>query len=102
MGKQSRKDSRADDGRGLVTAGEIVAARGDHSTGHEIGFNSEDLILAPPVSDSQAQFVTELVITDENKLESGDLQPALSLIICHLVQVQDLQGFRFLIPVNRS
>ncbi len=43
---------------------EIIAAKGDRSTGHEIGFNADNLIQAPPVSDHQAQYITELVITD--------------------------------------
>lgn len=43
---------------------EIIAEKGDHSTGHEIGFSGNDLILAPPVSDRQAKFITELDITD--------------------------------------
>jgi len=43
---------------------EIVSAKGDHSTGHEIGFNADNLIFAPPASDVPAQFVTELNITD--------------------------------------
>ncbi|MCK5098721.1 MAG: hypothetical protein KAR45_11500, partial [Desulfobacteraceae bacterium] len=42
---------------------EIISEKGDHSTGHEIGFKGNDLILAPPVSDSQAQSITELTIT---------------------------------------
>ncbi len=41
---------------------EIIAEKGDHSTGHEIGFSGDDLILAPPVSDNQAQSITELTI----------------------------------------
>ena len=45
---------------------DIIAAKGDHSTGHEIGFNADNVILAPPVSDSQAQFITELIITGTN------------------------------------
>ncbi|MCK5541270.1 MAG: flagellar hook-associated protein FlgL [Desulfobacterales bacterium] len=43
---------------------EIVAAKGDSSTGHEIGFSGNNLILAPPVSDTQAQFVTGIDIID--------------------------------------
>jgi flagellar hook-associated protein 3 len=43
---------------------EIVATKGDHSTGHEIGFSGNDLILAPPVSDRQAQSITGIDITD--------------------------------------
>ncbi len=43
---------------------EIVSEKGDHSIGHEIGFDWENLILAPPVSDEQAKYVTELTIRD--------------------------------------
>lgn len=43
---------------------EIITAKGDLSTGHEIGFNKENLVQAPPVSDNQAQYITDLVITD--------------------------------------
>ena len=43
---------------------EIIKAKGDLSTGHEIGFNENNLIQAPPVSDNQAQYITELVIID--------------------------------------
>ncbi len=43
---------------------EIIAEKGDHSTGHEIGFSDSDLIFAPPVSDRQALFVTEIDIID--------------------------------------
>ena len=41
---------------------EIIAEKGDHSTGHEIGFSGNDLTLAPPTSDNQAQSITELTI----------------------------------------
>ena len=43
---------------------EIIAAKGDLSVGNEIGFNGDNSIQAPPVSDYQAQYITELVITD--------------------------------------
>jgi flagellar hook-associated protein 3 len=43
---------------------EIVSGKGDASTGHEIGFSNRDLILAPPVSDTQARFITEISIID--------------------------------------
>ncbi len=43
---------------------EIISAKGDLSIGHEIGFNAENLIQAPPVSDQPAQYITELVIVD--------------------------------------
>jgi flagellar hook-associated protein 3 FlgL len=43
---------------------EIMTARGDLSVGNEIGFNGDNSISAPPVSDHQAQYITELVITD--------------------------------------
>ncbi len=42
---------------------EIIAEKGDRSLGHEIGFNGDDLILAPPVSDTGAKSITELTIT---------------------------------------
>lgn len=41
---------------------DIVPAQGDHSVGHEIGFNKDDTVYAPPVSDQTAVHVTELVI----------------------------------------
>ncbi|MCD4741893.1 MAG: flagellar hook-associated protein FlgL [Desulfobacteraceae bacterium] len=43
---------------------EIVSGKGDHSTGHEIGFSGNNLILAPPLSDTRAQSITELNIID--------------------------------------
>ncbi len=43
---------------------EIIKAKGDLSTGHEIGFNADNLIQVPAVSDNQAKYITELVITD--------------------------------------
>nr|NJM03602.1 flagellar hook-associated protein FlgL [Desulfobacula sp.] len=43
---------------------EIVTAKGDLSVGNEIGFNGDNSISAPPVSDHQAQYITELVIRD--------------------------------------
>ncbi|MBU1196504.1 MAG: flagellar hook-associated protein FlgL [Proteobacteria bacterium] len=43
---------------------EIVSAKGDRSIGHEIGYNGTNTIQAPPVSDYQAQYITELVIAD--------------------------------------
>ncbi|MCP3941180.1 MAG: flagellar hook-associated protein 3 [Desulfobacteraceae bacterium] len=42
---------------------EIVSAQGDHSLGHEIGFNGEDSTYAPPTSDTSGVYVTELIIT---------------------------------------
>jgi flagellar hook-associated protein 3 FlgL len=43
---------------------EIIAAQGDHSIGHEIGFNEDNVTQAPPVSDTQAQYITDLVFVD--------------------------------------
>ncbi|SDT85730.1 flagellar hook-associated protein FlgL [Desulfobacula phenolica] len=43
---------------------EIVSAQGDHSIGHEIGFNTDNSIYAPPTSDTNAVFVTDLTIPD--------------------------------------
>lgn len=43
---------------------EIVSASGDHSVGHEIGYNENNLVQVPPVSDTQAQYITQLVIVD--------------------------------------
>ena len=48
---------------------EIFPAGEDDSIGHEIGFNDQDLIHAPPVSDSPARFITELVFTDNTNDE---------------------------------
>lgn len=48
---------------------EIIPAGGDQSVGHEIGFNADDLIQAPPVSDNPAQYITELVIEDNSNDE---------------------------------
>ncbi len=42
---------------------EIVSAQGDHSIGHEIGFNGDNSISAPPTSDTNAVFVTDLIIS---------------------------------------
>lgn len=49
--------------RGQSIEFDIVAAQGDHSVGNEIGFNGDNSIYAPPTSDTQAVFVTDLVIT---------------------------------------
>lgn len=43
---------------------EIIPAKEDDSTGHEIGFNADNQFQAPPVSDTQASYITELVIAD--------------------------------------
>jgi|GEM_PF-819854 len=43
---------------------EIIPAKGDQSAGHEIGFNADNMIQSSPVSDTQAQYITELVFTD--------------------------------------
>ncbi len=42
---------------------EIVPAKGDHSIGHEIGFNADDTIYSPPVSDTKAVPVTDITIS---------------------------------------
>ncbi len=55
---------------------EIVAAKDDHSIGHEIGFNADNLILSPPVSDSKVQSFTNLVINGtNNKLDFMEIIP---------------------------
>ena len=41
---------------------EIIPAKGDHSAGHEIGFNGNDTMIEPPVSDTPAQHITDLII----------------------------------------
>jgi flagellar hook-associated protein 3 FlgL len=43
---------------------EMVAAQGDKSIGHEIGFNGTDEIQAPPVSDTPGTFITDLTLVD--------------------------------------
>ncbi|WP_022664684.1 flagellar hook-associated protein FlgL [Desulfospira joergensenii] len=43
---------------------EIIPAQGDQSTGHEIGFNADNVIQAPAVSDNQAVYITDLVFVD--------------------------------------
>jgi len=50
--------------KGDFIAFEILADKGDLSAGHEIGFNADNLIQAPPVSDNQATYITQLVIED--------------------------------------
>jgi flagellar hook-associated protein 3 len=50
--------------RGQYIEFEIVSAQGDHSVGHEIGFNGDNSIYAPPTSDANAVFVTDLIIKD--------------------------------------
>ncbi|MDD9303613.1 MAG: hypothetical protein HUK40_15235 [Desulfobacter sp.] len=52
------------DNQGDYISFEIIPPMGDHSAGHEIGFNGDNIIKAPPVSDTEAAYVTELVITD--------------------------------------
>ena len=42
---------------------EIVPASGDHSIGHEIGFHTENMTYAPPVSDNNPEYITELTVT---------------------------------------
>ncbi len=42
---------------------DIVPSKGDHSIGHEIGFNSDNTIYAPPVSDKKAVPITNLNIS---------------------------------------
>ncbi len=49
--------------RGQFIEFEIVSAQGDHSVGHEIGFNGDNSIYAPPTSDTNAVFVTDLIIS---------------------------------------
>ncbi|MBU4130458.1 MAG: flagellar hook-associated protein FlgL, partial [Proteobacteria bacterium] len=49
--------------RGQFIEFEIVSAQGDHSVGNEIGFNKANSIYAPPTSDKNAVFVTDLVIS---------------------------------------
>ena len=41
---------------------DIVSEKGDHSTGHEIGFNENNMIYEPPVSDTKAEYITDIVI----------------------------------------
>ncbi|WDP89781.1 MAG: flagellar hook-associated protein FlgL [Desulfobacter sp.] len=48
--------------RGHSVSFEIVSAKGDHSTGHEIGFPGDNTVHAQPTSDQNATFVTELTI----------------------------------------
>ncbi len=48
--------------RGQYIEFEIVSAQGDHSIGNEIGFNGDNSIYAPPTSDTNAVFVTDLTI----------------------------------------
>lgn len=57
---------------------DIVSAKGDSSTGHEIGFNGSDSVYAPPVSDTAAFFVNELTITDtaNDTIEFVETHPA--------------------------
>lgn len=49
--------------RGQFIEFEIVSAKGDHSIGHEIGFNADNSIYVPPTSDKNAVFVTDLPIS---------------------------------------
>ncbi len=49
--------------RGQYIEFEIVSAQGDQSIGDEIGFNGDNSIYAPPTSDTNAVFVTDLDIT---------------------------------------
>ncbi len=45
---------------------EIVPAKGDHSIGHEIGFNKDNSIYAPSTSDTVAALESDLIITSSN------------------------------------
>jgi flagellar hook-associated protein 3 FlgL len=42
---------------------DMVPFKGDHSTGNEMGFNENDMIYEPPVSDTKAEYITDIVIT---------------------------------------
>ncbi len=64
---------------------EIVPAKGDHSLGHEIGFNADNSIAAPPVSDTYPQYITERVITNGvndtiqfNEIDSTGIPPGVT------------------------
>ncbi len=48
--------------RGQYIEFDIVSAKGDHSIGHEIGFNADNAVYAPPTSDRTAVFITDLTI----------------------------------------
>ena len=41
---------------------DIIPQKGDHGLADEIGFNEENMILAPPTSDVPAVFITDIVI----------------------------------------
>ncbi len=62
---------------------EIISAKGDHSVGNEIGFNGDNSIYAPPTSDANAVFVTDLTITGTTNTISfqEDGAPALTAIL---------------------
>lgn len=64
---------------------EIVPFKGDHSLGHEIGFNGNNSIAVPPVSDTYPQYITELVITNGvndtikfNEIDSTGIPPGVT------------------------
>ena len=48
---------------GAAISFEIIPHKGDHSTGHEMGFSAADVTWSPPVSDKSPVFVTDLTIT---------------------------------------
>lgn len=67
--------------RGQYIEFEIISAKGDHSVGNEIGFNGDNSIYAPPTSDANAVFVTDLTIpagaTIEFREDSGAILTAI-------------------------
>ncbi len=69
---------------------ELVPAKGDHSIGHEIGFNSNNTIYSPPVSDTKAASVTDITISagvnendkiDFDEVDSADVTTHLTATI---------------------
>ncbi|MCP4118206.1 MAG: flagellar hook-associated protein 3 [Desulfobacteraceae bacterium] len=64
---------------------EIVPFKGNHSLGPEIGFNAENSIAAPPVSDTYPKYITELIITNGvndtiqfNEIDSTGVAPGVT------------------------
>jgi flagellar hook-associated protein 3 FlgL len=81
--------------RGQYIEFEIVSAQGDHSVGHEIGFNQDNSIYAPPTSDTTAVFVTDLSVTGANNTivfqEDGvQIVPSATIAIDNYTDMDDL------------
>ncbi len=52
---------------------EIVPAKGDHSIGHEIGFDTDNTLYAPPASNKKPVAVTDITISNTGASENDHI-----------------------------